>query len=122
MEGCSRQVVDKSIDVAMMGRAIKDAPAPKTAPKVDKKVAIIGGGPAGMNAAWQLALAGIEAHIFERDHKVGGKLAQVIPWDRLPKAIWDSEIDRFLSMENIHVNFGVEMTKWKTSTSISALR
>ena len=113
MEGCSRQTVDKSIDVAMMGRAIKDAPAPKSAPKTDKKVAIIGGGPAGMNAAWQLALAGIEAHIFERDDKLGGKLAQVIPWDRLPKAIWDSEIDRFMAMENIHVNFNVEMTKTK---------
>ena len=30
-----------------------------------------------MNAAWQLAIAGIEAHIFERDHILGGKLAQV---------------------------------------------
>ncbi len=113
MEGCSRQTVDKSIDVAMMGRAIKDAPPPKPAKKLNKKVAIIGGGPAGMNAAWQLALAGIEAHIFERDHILGGKLAQVIPWDRLPKAIWDSEIARFVSMNNIHVNFGVEMTKTK---------
>jgi NADPH-dependent glutamate synthase beta subunit-like oxidoreductase/glutamate synthase domain-containing protein 3/NAD-dependent dihydropyrimidine dehydrogenase PreA subunit len=113
MEGCSRQTVDKSIDVAMMGRAIKDAPAPECAPDTGKKVAIVGGGPAGMNAAWQLALAGVEAHIFERDNKLGGKLAQVIPWDRLPKAIWDSEIDRFMAMDNIHVHFGVNMTKSK---------
>jgi len=111
MEGCSRQTVDKSIDVAMLGRAIKDAPAPNADPAIGRKVAIVGGGPAGMNAAWQLAQAGIEAHIFEKDTKLGGKLAQVIPWDRLPKAIWDAEIDRFLKMDNIHVHFGVTMTK-----------
>ncbi len=113
MEGCSRQVVDQSIDVAMLGRAIKDAPAPKTAPSTGRKVAIIGGGPAGMNAAWNLAQAGVEAHIFEKDTMLGGKLAQVIPWERLPKATWDAEIDRFMSMPNITVNFGVTMTKEK---------
>ncbi len=113
MQGCSRQVVDQSIDVAMLGRAIKDAPAPEAKPSIGKKVAIIGGGPAGMNAAWNLALAGIEAHIFEKDTKLGGKLAQVIPWDRLPKATWDAEIERFMGMPNITVNFGVTMTKKK---------
>lgn len=113
MEGCSRQTVDQSIDVAMLGRSIKDAPAPKTAKKTGKKVAIIGGGPAGMNAAWQLAQAGIEAHIFEKDDKLGGKLAQVIPWERLPKAIWDAEIDRFMKMDNIKVLFKETMTKTK---------
>lgn len=111
MEGCSRQLVDRSIDVAMMGRAIKDSPPPKAAEKTGRKVAIVGGGPAGMNAAWQLAQAGIEAHIYEKDDKLGGKLSQVIPWDRLPKAIWDAEINRFLQMENIHVHFNVSMTK-----------
>ncbi|MFC1524664.1 FAD-dependent oxidoreductase [Thermodesulfobacteriota bacterium] len=111
MEGCSRQVVDKSIDVAMLGRSVKDSPSPKTAPAIGKKVAIIGGGPAGMNAAWQLAQAGVEAHIFEKDHQLGGKLAQVIPWERLPKATWDAEIDRFMKMPNINVHFGVTMDK-----------
>ena len=113
MEGCSRQVVDQSINVAMLGRSIKDAPAPPTAPQMGKKVAIIGGGPAGMNAAWQLAQAGVEAHIYEKDTKLGGKLSQVIPWDRLPQATWDAEIDRFMKMDNIHVHFGVSMTKTK---------
>jgi NADPH-dependent glutamate synthase beta subunit-like oxidoreductase/glutamate synthase domain-containing protein 3/ferredoxin len=115
MQGCSRQTVDQSIDVAMLGRSIKDAPPPEEAPSIGKKVAIIGGGPAGMNAAWQLAQAGVEAHIFEKDDKLGGKLAQVIPWDRLPKAIWDSEIERFMGMKNIRVHFKVTMTKTKFS-------
>ncbi len=113
MQSCSRQVVDQSIDVAMLGRAVKDFPAPNVAEPIGKKVAIIGGGPGGMNAAWQLALRGVEAHIFERDEKLGGKLAQVIPWERLPKAIWDAEMDRFLHTPNIYVNFNVNMTKDK---------
>ena len=55
---------------------------PRQAESLGKKVAIIGGGPAGMNAAWQLALGGVEAHIFEQRYQIGGKLAQVIPWER----------------------------------------
>ena len=113
MQNCSRQLVDEKIDVQMLGRAARDAKPPKPAKSLGKKVAIIGGGPAGMNAAWQLAKAGVEAHIFERDQQLGGKLAQVIPWERLPKAIWDAEIQRFLSMPNIKATFGVAMTPEK---------
>lgn len=113
MQNCSRQLVDEKIDVQMLGRAARDAKPPKPAKSLGKKVAIIGGGPAGMNAAWQLAKAGVEAHIFERDQQLGGKLGQVIPWERLPKAIWDAEIARFLSMPNIKANFGVAMTTEK---------
>ena len=111
MQHCSRQAVDDSIDVAMLGRHSKDVPSPPVAASLGKKVAIIGGGPAGMNAAWQLARAGVEAHIFEKDDKLGGKLAQVIPWERLPRAVWETEVDRFLNTENVHFHFGVNMTK-----------
>ncbi len=113
MQNCSRQMVDEKIDVQMLGRAARAAEPPRAAKSLNKKVAIIGGGPGGMNAAWQLAKAGVEAHIFEKGDILGGKLAQVIPWERLPKAIWDSEIDRFLSVANIKVNFGVNMTREK---------
>ncbi|PLX51203.1 MAG: glutamate synthase [Desulfobulbaceae bacterium] len=111
MQNCSRQKVDEKIDVQMLGRAAKDEPPPKSDPPLGKKVAIIGGGPAGMNAAWQLAKGGVEAHIFEKDHRLGGKLAQVIPWERMPQAIWESEISRFMAVDNIKVHFGVDMTK-----------
>lgn len=113
VQNCSRQLVDDKIDVQFLAKAAKDAKLPPAAKSLGKKVAIIGGGPAGMNAAWQLAKAGVEAHIFERDQQLGGKLAQVIPWERLPKAIWDAEIERFLSMPGIKVHFGVGMTKDK---------
>ncbi len=113
MENCSRGGVDESIDVQVLGRAVNTSEPPPTAPSLGKKVAIIGGGPAGMNVAWQLALAGIEAHIFEQDDKIGGKLAQVIPWERLSQAIWDQEIKRFLATPHIHVNLGCTMTREK---------
>ena len=111
MENCSRQEVDDSIEVQVLGRAVASAKSPEVAPSLGKKVAIVGGGPAGMNAAWQLAHAGVEAHIFEKDTFIGGKLAQVIPWERLSQAIWDQEIKRFLETPNIHTNLGVDMTK-----------
>ncbi len=113
MENCSRRGVDAPIDVQVLGRAVGHFPAPKTAESLGIKVAIIGGGPAGMNVAWQLALAGVEAHIFEKDRQIGGKLAQVIPWERLSQAIWDIEIKRFLAMPNIKVNLNVDMSKEK---------
>ena len=111
VENCSRQGVDSPIDAQVLGRAVGHFKAPVTAEPIGKKVAIIGAGPGGMNAAWQLALAGVEVHIFEKDKKIGGKLSQVIPWERLPQAIWDQEIERFLAMPNIHVNLGVDMDK-----------
>ncbi|HID97802.1 MAG TPA: glutamate synthase [Thermodesulfobacteriaceae bacterium] len=113
MDNCSRAIIDRQIDVAMLGRAVKDVPLPETAQPLGKKVAIVGGGPGGMGAAWHLAQAGVEAHIFEKENYLGGKIAQVIPWDRLPKAIWEKEIKRFMKMPNLHVHFGETMTREK---------
>ncbi len=113
MENCTRTGIDGSIEMQVLGRAVANFAAPQEAEPLGKKVAIIGGGPAGMNAAWQLAIGGVETHIFERDSRLGGKLAQVVPWERLPQAIWDEEIKRFTSLTNVHVNLGVEMTPAK---------
>jgi NADPH-dependent glutamate synthase beta subunit-like oxidoreductase/glutamate synthase domain-containing protein 3/NAD-dependent dihydropyrimidine dehydrogenase PreA subunit len=114
MENCSRRGVDEPINVQVLGQAVRNFPPPAAPEKsLGKKVAVIGGGPAGMNMAWQLAQAGIEAHIYEQDTKIGGKLAQVIPWERLSQAIWDQEVKRFMETPNIFVNLGVEMTKAK---------
>ncbi len=113
MDNCSRGNVDASIEMQVLGRAVSHFKAPKVNESLGKKVAIIGGGPGGMNAAWQLALAGVETHIFEQDKQIGGKLAQVVPWERLSQAIWDEEIKRFLSTPNITVHLSVEMDRKK---------
>ena len=110
MENCTRTGIDGSIEMQVLGRAVANFDAPEEAESLGKKVAIIGGGPAGLNAAWQLAIGGVEAHIFERDSQLGGKLAQVVPWERLPQAIWDEEIKRFTSLSNVHVHLDTDMT------------
>lgn len=109
MENCTRTGVDGSIEMQILGRAVAHVPPPPEAEPLGRKVAVVGGGPAGLNAAWQLALAGIETHIYEKDTRLGGKLAQVIPWERLPQAIWDEEIKRFCSLSNVTVHLGVDM-------------
>jgi len=111
MENCSREGVDESIDMHILGRAAGKVKAPEPAESIGKKVAIIGGGPGGMNTAWTLALNGVETHIYEKDNKIGGKLGQVIPWERLPQAAWDQEIKRFTDNPNIHLHLGVDMDK-----------
>ncbi len=116
MENCSRSQVDDPIDMHVLGRAVSNFAAPAPAEPLGKKVAIIGGGPAGMSVAWQLALAGVDSHIFESGDQLGGKLAQVIPWERLPQAIWDLEIERFTSMPNIEVSLNTSMTKSSFAT------
>ncbi|MHB1349282.1 MAG: glutamate synthase [Desulforudis sp.] len=113
MQNCSRKKVDFSIDVSILGRAVNTAEPPTTLPKTGKKVAIIGGGPGGMAVAWHLALNGVEAHIFEQAKEIGGKLSQTIPWERLSRAIWEREINRFKHTPNIVIKTGVTMSKDK---------
>lgn len=113
MENCSRKKVDYSIDVSVLGRAVNTAEPPKVEPSTGKKVAIIGGGPGGMAVAWHLARKGVEAHIFERGEDIGGKLGQTIPWERLSRAIWEREINRFKETPNIFINTGVSMSQDK---------
>ncbi len=58
-----------------------------------KKVAVIGGGPAGLTCAGELANLGYDVTIFEAFHKTGGVLVYGIPEFRLPKKIVQKEID-----------------------------
>jgi glutamate synthase (NADPH/NADH) small chain len=68
----------------------------------DKKVAVVGSGPAGLCCAGELARAGIKVAIFESLHKLGGVLRYGIPPFRLPRDILDYEID---SLKNMGVEF-----------------
>ncbi|MBF0521605.1 MAG: FAD-dependent oxidoreductase [Candidatus Omnitrophica bacterium] len=76
-----------------------------------KKVAIAGAGPAGLTAAWQLALKGYQVTVFESMDKPGGVLRYGVPEFRLPKRILDGEINdiKALGVE-IRTNFLVGKT------------
>lgn len=73
-----------------------------------KKIAVIGSGPAGLNASAFLAKSGAEVTIYEKYHELGGILRHGIPEFRLDKHILDATIKCILDL-GIHVKFGQEL-------------
>ncbi len=63
-----------------------------------KKVAVIGGGPAGLSAAYQLALKGHDVTIFDERAELGGMMRYGIPGFRTPRDVLDAEIQRILDL------------------------
>ena len=63
-----------------------------------KRVAVIGGGPAGLSCAYQLALKGHEVTVFEEHEQLGGMMRYGIPGFRTPRAVLDAEIARILAL------------------------
>ncbi|RCK77559.1 MAG: Glutamate synthase [NADPH] small chain [Ignavibacteriae bacterium] len=78
---------------------------------IDKKVAVVGSGPAGLTCAAELAKMGYKVTIFEALHSTGGVLRYGIPEFRLPKKILDIEVDRIKKLGvEIYTNFVVGRT------------
>lgn len=75
---------------------------PPPAMKTHRKVAVIGGGPAGLTVAGDLIKHGHEVTVYEAFHKAGGVLVYGIPEFRLPKAIVQTEVDY---LEKLGVKF-----------------
>ncbi len=86
---------------------------PKKETSNDKKVAIIGSGPAGLSCAADLAKMGYSVTIFEGFHKAGGVLTYGIPEFRLPKYIIDEEKILF---EKLGVKFKTDVLVGRTIT------
>ncbi len=78
--------------------------------KTDKKVAVIGGGPAGLTASSFLAKAGIKVTIYEKYDYLGGLLVHGIPEFRLPKEIVKKTIDKILKL-GIEVKYNKQLGK-----------
>ncbi len=94
---CSRGSFDEPLDVKTLGSLSKDIKAKEVDVAHSEKIAVIGAGASGISAAWQLSRNGYEVEIFEADDKIGGKLSQVIPEERLHKEILEAELERFKS-------------------------
>jgi len=73
-------------------------------PANGKKVALIGGGPASLTVARDLAPLGYELHLYDEWHKAGGMMRTQIPAFRLPETVLDEEVNYVLDM-GIHTHF-----------------
>jgi formate dehydrogenase (NADP+) beta subunit len=99
---CNRQPYDQSLSIRLLKRFAADFGCrsgydnrysfPETK-KYSERIAIIGAGPAGLNAAYQLARRGYGVTIYEALPVAGGMLAVGIPSYRLPRDILNAEID-----------------------------
>lgn len=94
---CKRGVfVDEPVNVKALERYVLNSARPKPLkyiPRFHEKIAIIGGGPAGLSAAFYLAKAGYSVTIFEKDRRLGGALNWGVPAFRLDKDKLQGEID-----------------------------
>jgi len=96
---CKRGEVDEPVSIMYLKRFVADLDlndetkyVPEIKEKKDKKVAIIGAGPAGLTAAYYLAIEGYGVTIFESLPVAGGMLTVGIPEYRLPKDVLNAEI------------------------------
>jgi formate dehydrogenase major subunit len=94
---CRRNRVDERVGIDYLKRYASDidieAPwTPTPAPANGKKVAVVGGGPAGLTCAYYLVLKGYAVTLFEKSPHLGGMLRYGIPEYRLPKELLDKEI------------------------------
>ncbi|MFP4088244.1 MAG: FAD-dependent oxidoreductase, partial [Desulfobacteraceae bacterium] len=96
---------------------LNELPVPEITPKKEK-VAIIGAGPAGLTAAYFLALEGYPVSVYEAMPEAGGMMRYAIPEFRLPRRVLDAEIDNLK-------RFGIEIhtnTRLGTDVTIEELQ
>ena len=101
--GCNRNVVDDFVGINAVEQYIGDYALAQSfsfqaGPDSGKSVAIIGGGPAGLSAAYQLRLKGHGVTLFDDHAELGGMARYGVPGYRLPRQHLDGEINRIIAM------------------------
>ncbi|HLA81200.1 MAG TPA: FAD-dependent oxidoreductase, partial [Thermoleophilia bacterium] len=100
---CTRNLVDKPVNINALEAFVGDyllalGPPHAQLPVAEGKVAVLGSGPAGLAAAYFLALGGHLATIFEKEHRPGGILRSAVPRFRLPDRVLDRQIEFYEEM------------------------
>lgn len=101
-ERCRRKLMDTAVNIRGMKRFAVDncsetVAVPEKMDDTGKRVAVIGGGPSGLTAAYYLALMGHKPTVFEKRSQLGGMLRYGIPNYRLPRERLQWDIDAILS-------------------------
>ena len=117
---CIRGIKGEAVSIGKLERYVADwarennVKPQVTAEKKDKKVAVIGSGPAGLTCAGDLAKMGYDVTIFEALHEAGGVLSYGIPEFRLPKStVVHSEIE---NVKNLGVKIETNVVIGKSTT------
>lgn len=120
---CRRGLVDEPVSINPLKRFAseyelqKGAFLPETAPDSGKRVAIVGGGPAGLSAAYYLRQMGHAVVVFEALPKLGGMVRYGIPRFRLPWDLLDNEIQAILDL-GVEVHTGKKLGEDFTIASL----
>jgi NADPH-dependent glutamate synthase beta subunit-like oxidoreductase len=114
---CRRAIVDAPINICSLKRYAVDhagdIPAPPKADPTGKKVAVVGGGPGGLTAAYYLTLMGHKVTVYEQRAKLGGMMRYGIPNYRLPEDVLDSDINYILKTGVeawVNINVGTDVS------------
>lgn len=115
---CRRDMIDAPINIRGLKMFAVDncsetVPIPEAMDNTSKTVAIVGGGPSGLTAAYYLALMGHKPTIFEKRQQLGGMLRYGIPSYRLPRQRLEWDIDSILSA-GIEVKLNTDMDDEKS--------
>ncbi len=114
-QGCNRNQVEDFVGINSVEQYIGDTAKHEAfafaqpAAVGDKKVAIVGGGPAGMAAAYQLRRKGIASTIFDEHDELGGMFRYGIPGYRTPREYLDHEIKRIVDMGGIETRMNTRI-------------
>lgn len=123
-DACTRATIDQAIAIDAVKKFIAEQdlnaetryipptviPASIHMDHFDEKIAIIGGGPAGLTAAFYLAEKGYRPTVFEKNEYAGGMLRYGIPSYKLEKNVIDAEIDVMRQM-GVEIKTGIEVGK-----------
>lgn len=106
---CRRNMVDDSVNIRGLKRVAADfageVEPPRCAPSTGKKIAVLGGGPGGLSAAYYLQLMGHQTTVYEMLPKLGGMLRYGIPNYRLPKERLEDDVNAILKT-GVQVEYG----------------
>ncbi len=121
-EACTRGNIDNPVSIDAVkkfvadleikseNRYIPEKVISSNVGEFDDKIAIIGGGPAGLSAAYYLGVMGYHPTVFEKNKKAGGMMMYGIPTYKLEKDVLDAEIDVIRKL-GVEIKTGVEVGK-----------